>query len=576
MQPQDDQALELAAWQAFLHRLGEHLAAQWPAMPERLGERYEDFVDVAVLQAAERGFGHLASIARLVNLWFVWGPAWHDKPGFEWAQGILAAPGEREWLKVHQLVRRSLVELQRLPGTRIEPEALARADERVQEVFAPLGRRGSLHRPQPEPLPRAACDLEAVELRLLDDGRQHEYRFDATAGWQRVPVALPAPLRIDAARPAPALVAALSDAPGQGPQARLQLRARTHAVCDGGLHPALSFSGAHGRWAWAGHETRAVSWPLAARDQPLPPPGPGGVIAEETSPEPYPLTLEVCGLRDEGDAVGSVKTMVSVWPAAQWWLEVQRAAPAAQALLPAGRAWARGVTRCRVERDGRPQDSVPLQQQFEQGLDVALAVGLHKLAAAWEAVGGLESPRLDAQLGLLVGKAACTWGWRFGAGGLDGRPLMRLVAAFEMDAGQGELQFGGELALAGTRTRLALRAAGQAPLRLQVRRETLQPPLLEQLLPAVARWRWPFELALEPLATETGSLLQLAGTPTGALVGEAGLRPGTKGHGGWEWYARLGVEPVGVALQVADPLLGQVSSVLPLLPALSLVDWSLG
>ena len=184
MQPQDDQALELAAWQAFLHRLGEHLAAQWPAMPERLGERYEDFVDVAVLQAAERGFGHVASIARLVNLWFVWGPAWHDKPGFEWAQGILAAPGEREWLKVHQLVRRSLVELQRLPGTRIEPEALARADERVQEVFAPLGRRGSLHRPQPEPLPRAACDLEAVELRLLDDGRHHEYRLDETAGFE--------------------------------------------------------------------------------------------------------------------------------------------------------------------------------------------------------------------------------------------------------------------------------------------------------------------------------------------------------------------------------------------------------
>ncbi len=576
MQPQDEQALEAAAWQGFVRHLGEHLAGQWPAMPERLGERYDAFVDLAVKQATERGLGHAASVARFVNLWFVWGPAWHDKPGFEWAQGILAAPREREWSTMHQLVQRSLVELERLPGARIEPQLFARVDERVLDTFGPLGRQRAMVRPLPEPLPRVACDLEAAELRLLDDGWHQEYRLDADAGWQRAPVAMPAPLRIDAARPAPALVAALSNAPGQGPQARLQLRARTHAVCNGDLHPALGFSGPHGRWSWAGHETRAASWPLAARDQPLAPPGPGAVIADETSPEPCPLTLEVCGLRDEGDAIGSLKTMVSVWPAAQWWLEVQRASPAAQALLPAGRPWARGVTRCRVERDGTAQDGAPLQQQFEQGLDAALGVGLQKLAAAWEALSGLDSPRLDAQLGLLVGKAACTWGWRFGAGGLDGRALMRLVAAFEMDGGQGELQFGGELALAGTRTRLTLRTAGQAPLRLQVRRETLEPPLLEQLLPAVARWRWPFELALEPLATDTGSLLQLAGAPTGALVGEAGLRPGTHGHGGWEWYARLSVEPVGVALQVDDPLLGQVGSVLPLLPALNLVDWSLG
>ena len=582
MGPPDTEALEEAAWREFVLHLGTHLAGQWPAMQERLGERYDAFVERAVGRATERGLGLAASVARFVNLWFVWGPAFHDKPGFEWAQHILAAPREQEWATVHQLVRRSLAELQRLPGTRIEPQALEQADARVLDTFGHLGRRGALLKPPPLPLPRVACDVQAADLRLLDDGWHHEYRLDGDAqgapgaAWQRVAVPVPAPLRVDAARPLPALLGLLSHPHGQGPQARLQARVRSHAAGHGDVHPALAFSGPHGRWAWAGHETRAVSWPLATREQPLPGPGPGCLVAEESSPEIQRLEIEVCGLRDEGDPVGSLSTQVWVWPAAQWWLELQRAQPPAQAILPGPRPWARGLTRCRVERDGQAQDSTPLKQQFEDGLDAALAVAVQKLAAAWEALPGLATPTFDAGLGLLAGKAAITWGWRAGPAGLGSRALMRVQALFEMQGCQAELQFGGEFVLAGTRSRITLRAAGQAAFNQRLQRELPEPPLLDALLPALVRWRFPFELSLEPLASEQGTLLQQAGPVGGALVGEAGLRPCTRGSSGWEWFAGLRVEPVLVPLQVCDPVLGPVSVLQPLLPALKLIDWGLG
>ena len=65
--------------------------------------------------------------------------------------------------------------------------------------------------------------------------------------------------------------------------------------------------------------------------------------------------------------------MASVWPAEQWWIDVQRAVPAAQSLLPGPRAWQRGATRCRVERDGDKQDGEALKRQFEE----AIQQGMH-------------------------------------------------------------------------------------------------------------------------------------------------------------------------------------------------------
>ena len=585
MQPQDTDALEAAAWRAFIQQLAQQLAGQWPAMLALLGERHGAFVELAVEQGGQRGLTEAASVARYVNLCFVWGPAFQDKAGFEWAAGLLVAGAGDQWLTVHQLVQRSLLELQRLAGARVTPAALAAADAGVVAAFGALGSRGVMlaaERLAPDEVaarPQAACDLEAVELRLLDDGADppQEYRLQADA-WQRAPVSPPAPLRIGAGYPVPALVGLLSHQLGQGRPTKLQLRARAHALCNGDVHPALAFTGPQQRWDWAGHETRAVSWPVATREQPLPTPGPGCVIAEETSPELHKLELSVCGLRDEGMplvAQGRLQTLVSAWPAAQWWLEIQRARPEPQPLLPGAKTWTRAVTRCRVERDGTAQDGGPLQQQFEAGLDAALADALQQLAAHWERIPGLSGARFDAQLGLLVGQMASTWGWRLGANGLGSRALMRLLARFEMEACLADLQFGGELALADSTTRLSLRVAGQAALRQQVQHEVAA-PLAEALLPAVAQWSFPFELSLEPLANDAGSLLQQTGPVSGALSGSAGLRPCTHGVSGWEWFVNLRLDAVAVPLQRLDPLLGSVQWTQPLLPALLLVDWSMG
>ena len=576
MRPTDTQDLEEQAWHDFLSRLGEHLAGQWPALQVRLGDRYAAFIELAVQQAGQCGLCQAVNVARYVNLWFVWGAAFHDKPGFEWARAILSASRQREWLSIHQLVQRSRAELQRLPGSRIEPQLLASVDARLIDIFGPLGRRGAMHRPAPAPVPRVACDLEAVELRLLDGSACQQYRLEA-GDWRRVPVDPPAALRIQAAQAIPPRVGVLAHPPGQGPATYLQLRARSHAVCGGDAHPALGFLGPHGRWDWAGRETRAVSWPVTARDPALFSDADAGfAIAEETSPELYQITLDVCGLRDEGEPVGSLQTQLSAWPATQWWLEIQRAQPVVQALLPGPHDWARAPTRCRVERDGTPQDAAPLRQQFEDGLDAAVAAGLQRLAATWTQLPGLGSARFDALLGLLVGAASVTWGWQWGPGGLAGAALMRVLASIEMEGCQADLQLGGELDLAGTRSRVTLRTAGQSAWRQTLQRETADVPLFDVMLPAVARWRFPFELSLEPVANEAGCLLQQAGPLSGALVGEAGLRPGTRGRSGWEWFVGLRLEPVIAALQVTDPLLGNRALTQPLLPALTLVDWSLG
>ena len=620
MRPDDTAALEATAWADFVQRLGDHLAGQWPAMPERLGDRYPAFITMAVQQALEQGLTQAASVARYVNLWFVWGPAYHGKPGFEWAQALLAAgrdsaqaaaalapkaasqtwrsasapPPGQDWLTVHQLVQRSLAELARLPGSRIEPQALAAADARVIEAFGKLGRQGRM-RPQasadPLPTPRAACDLEAADIRVLDEPTLLRYTLGsgtAAGTWQREPLALPPALRVDAKQPMPALLAVLSHAPDDGaqaqlqtppqaqPLARLQVRSRALVLCNGDIHPVLGFSGPHGRWIWAGHEAKAASWPVAARAQPLPGAGPGSALAEETSPELQRLEIECCGLRDDGHPLGGQQALVSVWPAAQWWMELQRGVPAPAAVLPGPRAWVRGSTRCRVERDGAVQDSTALRQQFEDGLDAALAVGLQALAAAWDATPGLTHPSLDAQIGLLTGQASLTWGWHYGPAGLGGPALMRVVGDLALAAVQADLQLGGELSVAGTRSRITLRVAGLAELRQTVRREAPAPPLAEVLLGVVARWRFPVDVALAPMVVASAGLLQVDGPVTGALVGEAGLRPSTQGHSGWEWFVGLRLEPVAVPLHLSDPLLGQQRVQQALLPAMTLVHWSLG
>ncbi|MBC7706492.1 MAG: hypothetical protein H7274_21420 [Rhodoferax sp.] len=177
--------------------------------------------------------------------------------------------------------------------------------------------------------------------------------------------------------------------------------------------------------------------------------------------------------------------------------------------------------------------------------------------------------------GLLSGRSTLTWGWREGAQGLAGAPLMRVLGEFDLH-NPIDLSLSGEMVLGITRTRVRLRVTGDGVMTRQIAREQAAPGLLDALLPAVARWRLDYRVEFDPIAVAEGALWSEAGPCSGTLTGEAGLRPRVTGGGGWQWYARLDSEAVCLPICIHDPVLGQTRRTLTLLPALKLLDWNLG
>ena len=106
-------------------------------------------------------------------------------------------------------------------------------------------------------------------------------------------------------------------------------------------------------------------------------------IGEETSPDIFKFELQTCGLRDQGDAIGSPATQLWVWPAAQWWLEIDRKAADPQPVPATQPPLLRARTRCSVECDGRPQDALPLQHASIGPWDVAARSWTSTSAARW-------------------------------------------------------------------------------------------------------------------------------------------------------------------------------------------------
>lgn len=588
------EAQSTVAWHDFVPRLAAHLAAQWPAMEALLAERYHTFVQLAVEQARKLGLRQPASVGRYVNLCFVWGPSFQERPEYAWAAQHLSDASERpamaEWASLHQLLQRSLSELQGMSGAKVDAASLRAADARLIDAIESWGREpqaGLPRRPAAPPLPRAACDLEAVELRVLPAGAAAsgdspppvalDYQFQA-GSWQRLPRPEPAPLRVDAQHPLPPMLSVLAPIAGQGEPCCMQLRARSHANCDGDHHPALAVTGPHQQQRWQGHETRALNWPMWGRAPTSRASGPGCLIAEETSPEFYKVELQVCGLRDQGRAVGPLHSLIQAWPSAQWWTEISRprlALDQRQAIGHSAAAAPAAISRCRVERDGEAQAAQALQAQLDQGLDVACSEALRRLAEAWANAPLLLHPKLEASLGLLRGLAAFGWGWRLGAEGLAAPAWMGLQAQLQLDACLADFEFSAELQLGEARSRLSLRCADRAQLQAQLSRTHAGEALPALMAQTVSRWRFPLGVSLDPLASETGALLQLAAPLQAALVGELGLRPNSKVGSGWEWYAKLQLEPVALELLRQDPLLGPSQQSLALLPALVLLDWSM-
>jgi hypothetical protein len=354
----------------------------------------------------------------------------------------------------------------------------------------------------------------------------------------------------------------------------LQVRQVPHGACAAGRHPAVQWLDERGISTWRGADARAVTVAAASLAQPAPSNGLGCALVEETSPAVHLLKVASCGLRDEGVPIGRADFRVLAYPASQWMFALAREA-GDEIVWPAPRAAPPRAprTRCRVERDGTPLDASRWARAFDETLHDAFAVGGARLFELWSA--GVRDAVLRIAPDCLVGRAGITWGWRESAAGLAGEPLMRVVAELDLTCSLA-IELSGEVDAGASRTRVRLAARGTAPLRASIARERAGAPLLAALAGAVARFRFPFEIEFDPVAVAEGVVWSGVGPCSGALVGEAGLRPRLQGGSGWQWYVRAEVEPVLVPVVVHDPVLGQTKRTLALLPGAPLVDWSLG
>ena len=584
--------------------LADDLLAEWPALVTRLADRRTAFLDKAQAQCALHNLQDCPSAStRYLNLCCALGPAFEDRADNEWALAILADERLMPEVKLHQLVLRARHELKRRGGD--EP-ALARTDAALLDRLDADRLAADADAP---PLPRVACDIDAIDLRLLPVDWRQQY-VKTNGAWHRQPgPALPAAVRIGADQPMPKVVCVLSHAQGAGPAAELQLRQIQHGGCAGDRHPAVRWLGLHGLQQWSGHQGRAVSWPVLAMRQPAPPAGLVAAIAEETSPDVSLLQLPSCGLRDVGVPLGAQALQVWTYPAHQYLLAIQRdAACACETQLPSAAASASAATaaspsaspaapasasaaptsataaaqpgasaaqpsRCRLERDGQPLAVRGWLQGLDQALPAVLAQGMARLFDAWQA--HASQPRLQARIGLFTGTQVLTWGWRETAAGLAAPPLMRLVGDLDLGCDI-QLALQGDVAIAGALSAVRLSASGNARLALSPQHEQAAPPLAEVLAAAVLKFRFPLQLHAQPYANDLGIVCAEAGPCTGAISGELGLRPRLSGGSGWQWYARMALEPALAPVALHDPVLGSTRRSLALLPQLALLDWSLG
>jgi hypothetical protein len=350
------------------------------------------------------------------------------------------------------------------------------------------------------------------------------------------------------------------------------------ARCDQDRHPLVSFAGAHGLLQWRGHQAQSVSWLVNA----LPPtpaaPGMGALLFEEPVPDSTLLRGSTCGVRDDGVPTGPLQTYVAAYPADQYLWVLQREAGdpqqwprAAGSDEPGG--FALGATRCRLERDGAPLASAGWAQGLQEGLHLALQKGLDELFAAWQLA--TQNSTMRSATALMTGQAALAWGWREGADGMAGPPLLRMAGELDL-LHTIDLELAGDIALGVTQTHVRLLVKGEVPMKQVLARDAAQPSLFELLLGQTVRWQLKFKLEFDPLAVDDAALWSEAGPCTGSLMGELGLRPRVAGGGGWQWYARMHTEPVSLPVCVHDPLLGQTRKTLFLLPGVQLLDWSLG
>ena len=539
----------------------------------RLGGRATDYVEAAVKKAVTHKITADAGVARFVNLCCALGPNFEEKPENEWALALLSDDRLDEWVKVHQLVVRATGELTRRPQVgKGSPAQLLQADRALLDIEDAHQHAIAADAVTPA---RTACDIDTFEIRLLDVEWRREYRKVGSA-WQLAAVqAFESTVRMGSGKPSVPVVCVLTSSSKQSSPARLQIRLATQFQCSQDRHPLASFAGSHGLWQWRGHHAKAVSWQVFALPRRIAPTS-EIPLAEETAPDTSLLTAASCGLRDEGVPTGTVQTYVWAYPAEQFLFSMLRKAGKEltwpRAPEAAAGALALGTTTCRYERDGVALTSIDWAKGFQEGLQQAIDSGLEKMFVAWQ--GEAQNASMQTTCALLTGTTTLAWGWREGAGGLAGRPLMRVVGEFNVNHVI-DIELTGEITMGVSRTRVRLTVRGNVPMNHQIARENEAPRLLEVLLPLASSLKLDFKVDFEPFAVEDAAMWSLIGAATGSLTGEIGLRPKLT-SGGWQWYARMASEAVSVPICLFDPLLGQTHRTVQLLPAVNLLDWSYG
>jgi len=542
------QALHALKRTRDLRMLREQMAAAFPDVAARAGERLEALVELGVQRGANWGLQHLVCVARYLACWCMLGAEFEQKPEHAWARELLAS-GRQPGPKVFQLCRRTRETLVQPAAGQMPAASFETAIGQLDAALLRAGRIGALL-PSAPPTLGDPCDLDALDLRALEPASQR-YVFEQ-GQWQRSAAALPAPLTVQPSPDGPALPERIHVlAP-----AKLRLRTRHTHTCDEHTHPLLAHKSALGLMQWRGRQAAEVLLPL------LPPPAASAAqgIAVEGTPAFSEITAAGCGLRDSGASFGEQACQLAVYPSEQHLLAWRR-----EASSPA---------RARIERDGQALDASRWIAGLAE-LDRQLADSLARLSTAWERESGVTNGRMQAEPQVMVGTAALSWGWAAGAE-LAQAPHYRVAGLLDIVACELRLRLGGDFALAGSQSRLALHCSGSEKLQVAFDRRDATLDVPGTIKPAQCAIRQPFVLHVESLApADQPALLDLAGPVAGAVVGTCGLRARLDAPG-LEWFCELAIEAVSARFVVGDALMGRTTVVRPLLPAMKLVSWRLG
>lgn len=568
-----EQAAQLTALQRRrdLQRVGESLSSAFPEAARRLGERWNEFVEHGALRAAAYGLDHLLCVARFLASWVACGIEFESRQ--PWAAAILTDKQRSQGAKAYQLCVGVAEQLRSVPQTgQATAGDFKQALQQIDDQLASAGTLASLLLRQRIRL-GAACDIDAVELRLIDpQWRQH---YTALGGpWRREPcapqvasVTIVHGALTDAAPQLPEQVTLLCPPASGGAATKLRVRVKAEHRCDGLLHPLLQCLGPSAtrtlRGDLAGDTTLSVHADAAADALPH--------MGEEDSPQFSILSVASCGLRARGVPIGELSTKLAAYDARQHLIAWRREpAPAWQ--LPVQAPPAIAAARCRRERDGQLADASAWPLGFHE-LDLQLQQGVARLFNAWERESGVSDGTLAIDAALLAGSAGITWGWAEGPQGIAEPPYMRLEGLFDLVACRLGLRFTGNLARAGSRSILDLSTSGNGSLSASWQRGP-QEPLFVAASKVQVPVRQHFELKLLSLADAGLAMLACCGPVQGAISGAMGLEQRPDGPG-LRWFVRLNVEPVIAQMRVSDPLLGVHYFQQLLLPAQVLVDWSL-